>query len=438
MTRIPAVVAHPLSWTRDDHRRGNRLMPPPGFHDVRMRGFRDRAEVADVLRLLDARVGPLSAEPTPLAGAAGRVLAGAVTSAVAVPGFDRAAMDGYAVRAEETFGAGPYNPLDLRVVGESLPGRPFAGRVESGQAVRIMTGAPLPGGADAVVPVENAAEDGGTLRVSEPISPGRHVGRRGEDIEPGRVVLPAGRVLRPQDVGLLASVGVAEVAAVRRPRVALLVTGDELLPPGSKPEGYRIVDSNSVMLAALVRRDGGVPTGVRYLPDRREAVRSAMAESDADVLLVSGGSSVGKEDHAPAVLAELGELTVHGVALRPASPAGVGFLGGRPVFLLPGNPVSCLCAYDLFAGRAVRRLGGRSPEMPYRTTAVPLAAKIASAVGRVDYVRVRLADGRAEPLAVSGASLLSTTTVADGFVLVPRDSEGHAPGETVTVHLYDG
>jgi len=412
-------------------------MPPAGFHDVRGRGFRDRAEVDEVLRLIDARVGPLSAEPTPLTEAAGRVLTADVTSAVAVPGFDRAAMDGYAVRAEETFGAGPYNPLDLRVIGAALPGRPFDGRVETGAAVRIMTGAPLPDGADAVLPVENATEDNGTVRVAEAVSPGRHVGRRGEDIEAGRVVLSAGRLLRPQDVGLLAAIGVAEVPTVRRPRVALLVTGDELLPPGSKPQGYRIVDSNSVMLTALLRRDGGLPVGVRYVPDRREAVRSAMAEADADVLLVSGGSSVGQEDHAPAVLADLGELAVHGVALRPASPAGLGFLGGRPVFLLPGNPVSCLCAYDLFAGRAVRRRGGRPPEMPYRTATVPLAAKIASAVGRVDYVRVRLRDGLAEPLAVSGASILSTTTVADGFVLVPRDSEGHAPGETVTVRLYD-
>ncbi len=137
------------------------------------------------------------------------------------------------------------------------------------------------------------------------------------------------------------------------------------------------------------------------------------------------------------MLAELGELPVHGIALRPASPAGVGFLDGRPVFLLPGNPVSCLCAYDLFAGRAIRKLGGRSPELPYRRALLPLTAKVASAVGRVDYVRVRIRDGRAEPLAVSGASMLSTTTVADGFLLVPRDSEGHPAGETVTVYLYD-
>jgi molybdopterin molybdotransferase len=347
-------------------------------------------------------------------------------------------MDGYAVRAEETFGAGPYNPLELQVLGEALPGRAFAGHVQSGQAVRIMTGAPVPAGADAIVPAEVAQEEGGRLRVTEPVSPGRHVGRRGEDVEPGRTVLPAGRRLRPQDLGLLASIGVASVSVVRRPRVAILITGDELLPPGARPEGCRIVDSNSVMLAALVERDGGEPEVAPLIPDRRAAVRAALEGADADVLLVSGGSSVGQEDHAPVVLAELGELAVHGVALRPASPTGVGFLGGRPVFLLPGNPVSCLCAYDLFAGRAVRRLGGCPAEMPYRTTGLRLAGKISSAVGRVDYARVRVRDQQAEPLAVSGASILSTTTASDGFVLVPRDSEGYPPGAVVTVYLYDG
>jgi molybdopterin molybdotransferase len=414
-------------------------VPPTssGFFDVRLRGFRDRADVADVVRLLDERLLPLGGEVVAVPEAAGRVLAEDVRSEVDVPGFDRAAMDGYAVRAEETFGAGPYNPLELRIVGQSLPGRPFPGQVASGQAVRIMTGAPVPAGADAVLPVEVAREEAGKLVVSEPISPGRHVGRRGEDVEPGRTVLGAGRVLRPQDLGLLASLGVATVRAVRRPLVDVLITGNELLPAGSRPEGYRIVDSNSVMLAALVRRDGGEAHIAPLLPDDPDVLRQALRGSTADVLLVSGGSSVGQEDHAPALVAEMGQLAVHGVALRPASPAGVGFLEGRPVFLLPGNPVSCLCAYDLFASRAVRRLGGRCPELPYRRLAVPLAGKIASAVGRVDYVRVRIREGRAEPLAVSGASLLSTTTAADGFVLVPRDSEGYPAGELVTVYCYD-
>lgn len=408
-----------------------------GFFDPRMRGFRDRAEVADVLALLDHRITPLPAEPVPLLQAVGRVLAAPVVAQTAVPGFDRAAMDGFALRAEETFGAGPYNPLPLTLVGEALPGKPFSVHLEPGQAVRIMTGAPIPSGANAVLPVEQAHEDQGVVRVQEPISPGRHIGRRAEDIAPGQTILPLGRRLRPQDVGLLASVGEPIVSVVRRPRIDILITGDELLPPGARPEGYRIVDSNSPMLAALSARDGGEVSPPRLLPDRRELLREALTTCTADVLLVSGGSSVGKEDHAPSLLAELGELTVHGLALRPASPAGVGFLAGTVVFLLPGNPVSCLCAYDLFAGRAIRRLGGRSTEWPYRSVRIPLASKVSSAIGRVDYVRVRLHDGRAEPLAVRGASLLSTTTLADGFLLVPRDLEGYPPGEMVEIHLYD-
>jgi molybdopterin molybdotransferase len=405
--------------------------------DIRMRGFRDRTEVADVLALLDARLRALPAERVDLHVAAGRVLAADVVAESAVPPFDRAAMDGYAVRGQETFGAGPYNPLDFEIVGQALPGRPFAGAVSEGQAVRIMTGAPFPEGADAVLPAEAAEEAAGRLRACDAVPPGRHVGRRGEDIEAGTVVLRAGRRLRPQDVGVLASIGATPLTVVCRPSVALLITGDELLPCGARPRGFQIVDSNSVMLDALVRRDGGLPDPARLIPDRREALREALFAARADIVLISGGSSVGQEDHAPQVVAELGQLPVHGVALRPASPTGLGFLGDRPVFLLPGNPASCLCAYDMFAGPAVRRLGGRPLDLPYRSCRLPLARKIASAVGRVDYARVRIEGDRVEPLATSGASILSSTTRADGFVLVPRDSEGFAEGDTVQVYLYD-
>lgn len=433
------------------------MSEPRPYFDVRMRGFRDRAEVADVLRLIDARVSALPPESVPLADAAGRVLASDVRADVAVPAFDRAAMDGYALRAAETFGAGPYSPMELKVVGESMPARPFAGRVEPGQAVRIMTGAPVPDGADAVLQAEAAEESNGVVRVTEPLPPLRNISRRGEDVAAGKTVLSAGRVLRPQDLGVLSSIGVAQIPVIRQPAVRVLVTGDELLPAGSQPDGYRIVDSNSPMLAALVRRDCGTVGAITMVPDDREAVRTAMLNPPCDVLLISGGTSVGKEDHAPGLLSEMGELAVHGLALRPASPAGVGFLVGQAsslpqaapagwkpasrstvVFLLPGNPVSCLCAYDLFAGRAIRRLGGRPADWPYRSRRLPLAGKIVSAVGRVDYVRVRVVNGRVEPLAVSGASLLSTTVTADGFVLVERDREGHAPGEEVDVWLYDG
>jgi molybdopterin molybdotransferase len=407
------------------------------FFDVRMRGFRDRADVEVVLKLLSARISSLPPESILLQDADRRVLAEDIMALTDVPAFDRAAMDGYALRADETYGAGTYNPLEFGLIGESFPGRPYPGIVSPGQAVRIMTGAPIPKGADAVVQAEAAEVHEGRLRVIEPISPGRNVGRRGEDIRAGAMVLQTGRVLRPQDLGVLASIGNSSVNVFPRPTVSILITGDELLPCGSRPEGFRIVDSNSIMLNSLVRRDGGSPVAVQLVPDSRDAIEAALLQAGGDAILVSGGSSVGQEDHAPRVLAEQGELSVHGMALRPASPAGIGFLRGRPVFLLPGNPVSCLCAYDFFAGAAIRRLGGRSMEWPYRSRYLRLARKIVSAVGRVDYVRVQILDGKVEPMAISGASILSSTTRADGFVIVARDSEGFAAGEEIEVFFYD-
>jgi molybdopterin molybdotransferase len=215
------------------------------------------------------------------------------------------------------------------------------------------------------------------------------------------------------------------------------------------------------MLAALIARDGGVPLlasgGRRSLasggrqpteadgddpprnyivPDDPAAILAAM-QSDAEVILVSGGSSVGQEDHAPLLLAEHGELAIHGIAMRPSSPTGMGRLNGKLVFLLPGNPVSCLCGYDFFAGRAIRLLGGRPPAWPYRTSRLPLSQKLVSQVGRVDYARVRIAGNQVEPLAISGASILTSTTIADGFVIVPGNSEGYPAGAPVDVYFYD-
>ncbi len=411
-------------------------MPAP-FFDVRMKGFRDRLDVTAAWAILDARTSRLPPQLCPTTEAAGRTLADSVMAELDIPPFDRAAMDGYAVRGEDTFGATPYSPIELAVVGTVLPGRPFNQSIQPSQAARIMTGAPMPGGADAVVPAEVAEEAQGVVRICEAVSPGRHVGKRGEDISVGQQVLSAGRRLRPQDIGVLSSLGVREVAVIRRPTVDIFATGDELLPAGSRPQAYRIADSNTPMLVALVRRDGGEVRRVQLLPDDPACLRQALIEGASDVVLISGGSSVGQEDHTPRLIAELGELPIHGLALRPASPAGVGFLPGRVVFLLPGNPVSCLCAYDLLAGRTLRLMGGRSPELPYLRRRWPLASKITSALGRLDYVRVKITSQGVEPLAVSGASLLSTTTKADGFVLVDPDCEGHAPGEEVDVWLYD-
>jgi molybdopterin molybdotransferase len=411
------------------------------MRDVRMRGFAARADVEEVERFLAERTRRLDGEPCPLLACVGRVLAEDVVSALDVPGFARSAMDGYALRGEDTFGASDYDPLWLRLVGEALPGRPLARRVGPGEAARIMTGAPLPAGADAVAMAELCEERDGQVSVRDAVPPRKHVGAPGEDVRAGEPVLRAGRRLRPQDAGLLASIGVGEVPCVRRPRVRLVVTGDELVPAGSRPDGARIADSNSVVLRALVDRDGGRSLPFELLPDRAERIRAALTDPEPDVFLVSGGSSVGLEDHAPRLVAELGSLDYHGVSMRPSSPAGVGRLPGpageRFVFLLPGNPVSCLCAYEFFAGPTLRRLGGRSPRWPHRRLRLPLARKISSAVGRTDYVRVAVEHGRVAPLATSGASILSSTVRADGCVIVPRSLEGMPEGALVEVLLYD-
>ncbi len=405
--------------------------------DVRMRGFVRRQTVDAALAQLDAHLQPLEAELVPLSRASNRVLVDAVVSGADVPGFDRATMDGYAVASISTEGAASYTPLTLSVVGDSLPARPFDGTVGAGQAVRIMTGAPLPRGCDAVVPAEwiDPVPGSADVAVLAAVSPGKNVGRRGEDIARGATVLERGRTLRPQDLGVLSSIGTGAIPVVRQPRVRLVVTGNELLPAGAAPSGFSIADANGPMLAALAERDGAVVDFPALVPDEPDAIVRAL-HADADVVIVSGGSSVGLEDLAPTLLAEHGELWVHGIAMRPSSPTGFGRLGRRLVFLLPGNPVSCLCGYDFFAGRAIRALGGRAKAWPYRPIVAPLAHKISSQIGRLDYARVRIAGGRVEPLAIGGASVLSSTTRADGFVVVPADSEGFAAGAEATVWLY--
>ena len=406
--------------------------------DVRMRGFTDRATVEAALAWIDSALpvfDNLDTEVIRASEAATRILAEEVKSCVDVPSFARSMMDGFALRSEETYGASSYNRLPFKVVGTCLPGVPYSGRIETGQTVRIMTGAPLPAGADAVLPVENTELDGESMLSLGEVSSGKHVGTIGEDIRNGDIALHKGRQLRPQDIGVTSSIGVSQLSVIRRPRVRILITGNELLPSGTVPSGYQIADANGPMLAALIERDGGEVIFPGIVRDEPDAIRQALLEP-ADIVLVSGGSSVGQEDFAPKLLAELGEVAIHGIAMRPSSPTGMGRLQGRLVFLLPGNPVSCLCAYDFFAGRAIRAMGGRSRDWPYRRVLVRLARKLVSTIGRVDYARVQINGIEATPMAIGGASILSSTTRSDGFVIVPSDSEGFPEGAEVEVFLY--
>jgi molybdopterin molybdotransferase len=420
--------------------------------DVRMRGFRSRVPVADVLGRIRAHAAPLPAETIPLDQTPGRILAVDVHAPIDVPGFPRAAVDGYAVRGEDTFAASEQGPIPLEIIGDSQPARPSNLVLQPGQAVRISTGAPIPPGADAVLQAELASErpGGRQLLVLGPVAPARHIGQIGEDIARGALILRAGRLLRPQDAGLLASLGLAHASVIRRPRLALLSTGDELIAPGGAPGPYQIVDSNALTLSHLARRDHADPLPALIARDGAAPLKSALDRlldpqrpDPPDLLLVTGATSVGQHDLMPLLLRERGHLWVHGVAIRPASPTALGVLpDGRLVFLLPGNPVSALCAYEYFVGPYLRALGARPDPWtwPHPTLCLPLARKLVSKIGRTDFVRVQIRgqgpQAAVYPLETAGASLLSSVVYADGVVNVPPDSEGHPAGARVQVYLF--
>lgn len=414
-------------------------------NDPRGCGFRHRTTVEAFSSIIHSSVTRIDSETISPGIALGRVLSETLFAPVDIPGFDRAAMDGFALRAEETFGSDIYTPSRFQLIGRSRPGTGFAGTVGPGEAVAIATGAPIPEGADSVVPVEFTELAGNQVVVRSPVTPGRHIGQAGEDVKSATPVIPAGQVLRPQDIGLCAGLGMKSVSAVKKPRIAIIATGDELntTSDSSGESHFQINDINSPMLSALISRDGGDPVLIGPLKDNALILKSTLVElsarNDIHGIFINGGSSAGPEDHAPAVLAESGKLLVHGVALRPASPTGFGLIGIKPVLLIPGNPVSSLCAYDFFGRLIVRKLAGLATASPYPVVKYKLAHKLSSTLGRVDYVRVKFKSetNEIEVIATSGASILSGATRATGFVVVPANLEGYPAGAIVDVHCYD-
>jgi molybdopterin molybdotransferase len=370
-----------------------------------------------------------------------RVLAEAIAAPEDLPPFRRSLMDGYAVRAEDTTGATREAPRRLAVVANIAMGAAAPHAIGPGEAAGVPTGGMLPEGADAVVIVEETREEGGRVAVLSPITPGRHLIERGEDVRQGEPLLAPGHRLRPQDVGALLGLGILTVAVHRRPRVGIISTGDEIVPPDQTPGPGQIRDLNSYALAAMVEQAGAVPRRYGIVRDELEtletAARAALAE--CDVLLLNGGSSVGVKDHVAPVIARLGSpgVLVHGINIRPGKPTVLAVCDGKPVFGLPGQPVSVLNTFELFAAPVLRRMQRLQDDTP-RVTA-RLTAPIRSADGREDHVRVLLetkADGPwATPL--SGVSaMISTMVRAHGITVIPAGSSGFDEGDTVEVRLF--
>jgi molybdopterin molybdotransferase len=401
-----------------------------------MRPFTSTISLDEARRRLDAAVRPIArTERIPISDAAGRVAAADGISAIDVPSFARAAMDGYAVVSADTTNATAETPARLRLVDRIYTGRLSAVTVRPGTCAEIATGAPLPAGADAVVMVEETANEGEEIHIRVAAAPGRNIGRQGADIMTGDPVVRAGELLTPSRIGALAAVGQPEVTVYAKPRVAILSTGNEVVDPGRPLGGGQIYDVNRFTLAAIVDAHGGAPRSHKAAQDALESLAGALDEClESDIVVFSGGSSVGTRDLVVDLVAARGEMIFHGIAVKPGKPTAFALIGQTPFFGMPGNPTSCLSnAYILLIPflRATARLPPHTP----RAVRVPLGRRIASSAGRHQFYTVRLEEGAAFP-AFKGSGDITSLSRADGYIEIPADQDVVDEGDVVTVTLF--
>jgi len=396
--------------------------------------------VDEALNMFLAQASPekLRTENIPLGSALNRVLAEAVVTSEDLPRFDRSAVDGYAVKAKDTQGASQFKPRILRLSATDIVG--------SNQARELWTGNPLPRGADAVAMLESTKQIGdGKLEVWVRLTPGENVSRKGEDLQKGEIAVKAGVRLKPQHLGLLASIGKTTVAVAEKPKAAVLVTGNELAPLGSERRKNQIFDSNSVTICSLCRELGAesVDLGIAK-DDAEEILRKLRVGLDkADLILTTGGTSVGALDLVPEAVGKLGKpgIIVHGVAMRPAMPTALALVNGKPVIILSGNPVAAMVAFEVFARPLICKMLGMKRVESRPFVKAEMVRRVSTALGRRTFVRVKVfREGEAffaEPVSARGSGLLSTMTRANGYVVVPENREGIGQGEHVLVYLFD-
>jgi molybdopterin molybdotransferase len=402
-----------------------------------MRPIKDTIPLVEACAIVDEMFGPLDRrERVPLLQANRRVVAEDVRSSRDVPPFARAAMDGFAVRAEDTFGASQFEPRSLRVVEKVYTGQVPTMRVSEGTCVEIATGAPMPDGADAVVMVEEterATANG--VRVFTPVYPRQNLGRQGADIARNQLVLRAGDLLNPSRIGALAALGALDVEVFGRPTVAILSTGNEIVEPGQDLAPGQIYDVNKFTLSTIITEHGGLPIQYQTAEDTVEDLERAIEACLAcDVLVFSGGSSVGERDLILDVIGRRGEILFHGIAVKPGKPTVFGAINGKPVFGMPGYPTSCLSNAYMLLVPALRRMA-RLPPYRVSTVALPIAQRIVSTTGRHQFYTVRVAEGQAFP-AFKASGDITSMSLADGYIEIPASTEIVEKGETVTVKLF--
>ncbi len=405
---------------------------------VRLRGFQKLASTEEAMHWLlnSLKLESLKSVRVPLLDALNRVLAENIVAEEDLPRFDRSAVDGYAVKASDTFGASQFKPKTLKMT--------TANKLMEGEAKEVWTGNPLPEGADAVVMLENVKRLNNTMEVWTAVTPGENVSKKGEDVAKGEIAVKAGTRLKPHHLGLIASLGMAEITVFEKPKVAVLATGNELVEAGQRPGEGQIFEANRLVLASLCRELGAEPLDLGIAKDDVEEIseKIRLGLEKADTVLTTGGTSVGVSDLVPAAVNSIGKpgVIVHGVAMRPAMPTALAVVNNKPVIILSGNPVAAMFGFEVFARPLILKMLGLAHE-PRPVVNARLTRRTSTALGRKTFVRVRVfqREGEllAEPISARGSSIISTMVKANGYVIVPENREGLEEGETVQVHLFD-
>jgi molybdopterin molybdotransferase len=405
---------------------------------ARLKGFERLTSVDDALTIYFETLKPtmLGVDYVPLSEALGRVTAENIIAPNDLPPFDRSAMDGYAVRASDTFEASQFKPRFLTLTEKDA--------VNQGEAKQVWTGSILSKGADAVVMLEHTRKVQNGIEVLCAVTPGENVSKRGEDVKKGEVVVKAGVRLLPQHLGLLAGLGITHIRVAKKPKVALLSTGDELVELGKKPEPNQVINVNELILSAMCKQLGAEPLNLGIARDNLNDISNKLLQGLklADLVITTGGTSVGQADLVPLAVNKLGEpgVIVHGIAMRPAMPTALAIVEGKPVFVLSGYPVAAMFGFEVFVRPTILKLLGIENE-PRPMLQARLTRRVVSALGRRVYLRVHVFreknDFFAEPIRTKGSGILSSMTKANGYVVILEDREGLEEGETVTVHLFD-
>lgn len=405
---------------------------------MRLKGFQKLTPVDEALRIFfDAlRIKKPRAESVSLDSALNRVLAEPVVAREDLPRVDRSAVDGYAVIAEDTVGASQFKPKMLMLTDRNV--------VTDKQARQLWTGNPVPKGADAVMMLENTKQVGNQIEIWTPLAVSENVSRKGEDVKKGETALAFGIRLKPQHLGMLAALGITEVKVYERPKVAILATGNELVEIGSTRRSDQVFDVNRHVVSALCKELGAEPVDLGIVKDDFDEILGKLKDGlGSDMVITTGGTSVGGSDLVPEAVSKLGKpgVFVHGVAMRPAMPTALAVVEGKPILVLSGNPVAAMFGFEVFAKPLLSRLQGLAQDETRPTVEARMSRKATGALGRRTYLRVLVSRKEkgfvAEPISARGSGILSTMTKANAYVIIPENREGLREGETVSVHLLD-